>query len=48
MRLEQDDTEEEFIAMMKCSVAFGHWTIEEMREYMDNLRDKITTELMRK
>jgi len=42
---ELEKAEEEFRAMMKCQVAFGHWTVQQMRAYIDKIRDELTWEL---
>lgn len=40
-----EKAEEEFRAMMKCQVGLGHFTVQQMRAYIDGMRDDLTWEL---
>ena len=37
--------EEEFRAMMKRQIALGNFTVQQMRAYIDKMRDDLTWEL---
>jgi len=40
-----EKAEEEFRAMMKFQVGVGHLTVQQMRAYIDKIRDDLTWEL---